>query len=462
MFLLFSINTNAVGFLTTDLFTSDGSSGSDAKTFVNRALTMEINSSDIMVSCFDFSNTNCDESPTYNECFAASQQDFDDCEAYDNWLTGMGYTSDATPATQLMDVSSAINTCVDGRYYKNCDGSGGGNLYGVTEKQYLVFSQRKFDCDSGSPSWYTYDAEGYISGGDYDYNDEISCSTYKKCSEDDDDSYVTTYNGAITNPCRTDDGTTSSYACNSDSDCWSNDCGGALTQRRWMCLTDGDVEIIDQKKEWRDTCGGNGYLYQNWYDWLGYYPDCTDIEYGGGTGYVCDSAHEGDVVTFPSSPSTPCRKNIAQSCSVTSDCWNDDGGNWCNTISECTDGANGRSCGTGSDCSSSYCCNSVCSASSCAQETDLAILDVIPIQVIPNVNMVKGKSGYVRVIVHNYGPLNATGQVNVTFDGNPLAPYNPTNASKFILVDMNETFDFNFKPDVAGTNKIISANVVVG
>ena len=96
-----------------------------------------------------------------------------------------------------------------------------------------------------------------------------------------------------------------------------------------------------------------------------------------------------------------------------------------------------------------------------SNQTDLAILDVIPVQVIPDVNMVKGKSGYVRVIVHNNGPLNATGQVNVTFDGNPLTPYNPANASKFILNGINGTFDFSFKPEVAGNNKVISANVTI-
>jgi len=75
--------------------------------------------------------------------------------------------------------------------------------------------------------------------------------------------------------------------------------------------------------------------------------------------------------------------------------------------------------------------------------------------------MVKGKSGYVRVIVHNYGPLNATGQVNVTFDGSPLTPYDPTNATLFIANGANETFDFSFKPDTAGSSKIISANVTI-
>ena len=95
----------------------------------------------------------------------------------------------------------------------------------------------------------------------------------------------------------------------------------------------------------------------------------------------------------------------------------------------------------------------------CAYGTDLAILEVIPIQVIPNVDMVKGKSGYVRVVVHNYGPLNATGQVNVTFDGSPLVPYNPANATLFIANGANETFDFSFTPDSFGSNLAMIANV---
>lgn len=458
MFLLYLSYANAVGFLTTDLFTSDGSSSTDAKTFVNRALTMEINSQDIMVSCFDFSNPNCDESPTYQECFAANQQDFDDCKAYDSWLNSMGYTTDSTPATQLMGVSSAINTCVDARYYKNCDGSGGGNLYGVTQKQYLVFSQRKYDCDSGSPSWYTYDAEGYISGGDYDYNDEISCPTYKKCSEDDDDSYVTTYDGTITNPCRTDDGSTSNYACTADSNCWSNNCDEDQSEIKYLCDSDGSDDVNEYWQTTGNTCGGEGYIITPWY-----YASDFDCSTEVGAGYVCDADHDDFGFEDWDPIYIPCRKNIGYSCSQTTDCWNDDGGNWCNSISQCTDGANGRACGAGSDCNSGYCCSSTCSATSCGggNQTDLAILDVIPVQVIPDVDMVKGKSGYVRVIVRNYGPLNAVGQVNVTFDGNPLTPYNPANASNFILNGTNGTFDFSFKPNSIGSNKAVIANVTI-
>src|SRR3989344_4291601 len=404
VFLLYLSHANAVGFLTTDLFTSDGSSSTDAKTFVNRALTMEINSQNIMVSCFDFSNPNCDESPTYTECFAANHQDFDDCKAYDSWLNGMGYTTDSTPATQLMDVSPAINTCVDARYYKNCDGSGGGNLYGVTQKQYLVFSQRKYDCDSGSPSWYTYDAEGYISGGDYDYNDEVSCPTYKKCSEDDDDSYVTTYDGTITNPCRTDDGTTGNYACNINSDCWSNNCGGNQFKYKSRCDFDGSIDVYGSQKDWDDSCGGQGYVAQDWIEL--YSAECTEAEMGG-SGYVCDSDHDEIESSTLFSPS-PCRKDIGTSCSVTTDCWNDDGGNWCNTISECTDGANGRNCGLDSDCDSGR-CDSTCMAKladglSCDENSDCI-----------NNNCISGFCG---------GPTsqlcNGTIEVN-TLDGNEQA-----------------------------------------
>ena len=282
---------NAVGFTSADLFTSDGSSSTDAKTFVNRALAMDIDSTNIMVACFDYSNTNCNENPTYDECFAASQADFDDCAAYDSWLDGMGYNYDSDPGSHNMPVTSAITTCADARYYKNCDGTGSGNLYGVTQKRYYVFSKRKFDCDAGSPSWYTYDAEGGIGSSDYDYNDEISCPTYRKCSEDDDDDYVFTYNGAIPDVCRLDDGSTSNYACSADSECWSNDCSGAISYVRFQCLYDGSNDIDRDIKSLANTCGGSGYITDDWGSGVidRYY--CTDGDLGG-TGYVCDVEHD--------------------------------------------------------------------------------------------------------------------------------------------------------------------------
>ena len=93
------------------------------------------------------------------------------------------------------------------------------------------------------------------------------------------------------------------------------------------------------------------------------------------------------------------------------------------------------------------------------EQADLEILNVIPVQVIPDVDMVKGKSGYVRVIVRNNGPYNATALVNIEYEGVQLPIYD--NSTKFIANGENKTFDFKFKPMNAGTNKTISATVWV-
>lgn len=448
----------AVGFNAYDLFDSDGSSQTDAKTFVNRLLAVEIDSSNIMVACFDKSNPDCDDPsvPSVDECYAANQEDFDDCVAYDSWLDTMGFTQDSDVASENMIVSSAISTCVDAIYYKNCDGLGSGNKYSVTQKHYYVFSKRKFDCKDGDVnSWWSYAARGYVSSY-YDYTTQIDCPNYKKCSEDLDDDPVSTYDEEIPNPCLLADGSTINYVCDYGSQCWSGYCSGHRSDQKYICNSDGSDGYAIWQKNWDDTCGGTGYEG----DWFftgggggeGYYY-CSDDP---GSGYICDTDHENDPRTSPVEPPSPCRKNIGQSCSEPSECWNSEGGNICSSISQCTDKANGRSCGTGSDCTSGYCCNSVCSASVCEQVVDLAIVDIIPVQVIPNVDMVKGKSGYVRVIVHNSGLYNATALVTVAFEGNTLIPINST---KLIVNGSNQTYDFIFKPNISGNNKVIVANV---
>lgn len=295
---------NAVGFGSTDNFTSDGSSGTDAMTFENRDLDMTIQSSDIMVACYDWYKE-CGGSTIYQNCFAANQQDFDDCEAYDSWLTGMGYATDSTPETQEMDTSNESNGCIDARYYKNCDGSGGGNLYGVDEKQYWIFSRRWFDCDSGSPSWYTYDAEGYVDPYTYDYNDEISCPTNKKCSESDDDDWVYTYDGTITNPCRWDD----DQPCSIDSDCWSNDCAGDSQERyRSHCMASNYYQKQEEEHYKCCTTGCED-------PWDNYWGD-----FYCGSGYQCDYAGDDEEFTDPNDMPNLCKKSDGESCSSDSDC----------------------------------------------------------------------------------------------------------------------------------------------
>lgn len=93
--------------------------------------------------------------------------------------------------------------------------------------------------------------------------------------------------------------------------------------------------------------------------------------------------------------------------------------------------------------------------------TDLEILEIIPIQVVRGIDIVKGKSGIVRVVVRNNGPLNASGTVNVTLDGSLLNTFQGESDTKLILANQNETFDFSFNPASIGTKTFV-AEVEIG
>ena len=92
--------------------------------------------------------------------------------------------------------------------------------------------------------------------------------------------------------------------------------------------------------------------------------------------------------------------------------------------------------------------------------TDLELLEIIPIQVIRDVDMAKDKSGIVRVIVRNNGFLNATATVNATLDENLLNTFQGETDTKLVVANQNQTFDFSFKPTQTGT-RTIKADVKV-
>lgn len=529
-----------VGFSSQDSFTSDGSSSTDAKSFVGINIYFTIQSSDIMVACYDYAKDQGAD-PEYETCFAANQQDFDDCEAYDSWLSGMGFEQSATPETSYVTASSSWTAFFDGRYYKNCDGLGGGNLYGVDEKEYWIFSKRKFDCDDGVPSWYTYDAEGYVNPSDYDYKEDISCPANKKCSESDDDVWVYTYNGAINNPCRWDDG----QSCSSDIDCWSNECVHGTCRATDPYCDDGYCDAGETYSNCPEDCCDNdctGYSDQTCrsvcdsYNGCNFYSsptksacngeswnndacvdantyvtccegspvDCSSGDYcSGGYCYDCSTVCDGScqsVACYGTDPDCDDLGNPTQSCCGNNDCDYLEGGETYSNcpadccVSDCTadyDSTCHSICNTYNGCSFTAGCNSYSSGTNiCINSTayanccsgtptncqsgqtcsngvclgaDLAIIKVVPIQVVPYpyVKMVKDRTGYVRVIVKNLGALNVTGKVNVTFEGTPLVPYNPTSASKLIIAGTNESFDFVFKPTLVGLDKQISANVTI-
>lgn len=142
----------------------------------------------------------------------------------------------------------------------------------------------------------------------------------------------------------------------------------------------------------------------------------------------CDYTKDGQETASETTEISPCRQKTGETCNITDEC-----------IVSLT-----------------------CTGGTCINETttDLSIVDVIPIQVIPNVDMVKDKTGYILVIVKNNGPNNTTGLVNVTFDSIRLNITTGQNQSLFIPNGTNATFNFTFKPTNAGS-KTLSANVTL-
>src|SRR3989344_1063321 len=91
---------------------------------------------------------------------------------------------------------------------------------------------------------------------------------------------------------------------------------------------------------------------------------------------------------------------------------------------------------------------------------DLEIVSITPVQVIPDVDMVLGKTGLVRVNVRNNGNINANGTVTITFEGNQLIQWQGDNNTKQINSSLTENFDFSFRPTMAGT-QLFSTNVSI-
>ena len=89
------------------------------------------------------------------------------------------------------------------------------------------------------------------------------------------------------------------------------------------------------------------------------------------------------------------------------------------------------------------------------QTADLEILEIIPIQVVRDVDMVLGKTGLVRVNVRNNGPGNASAHVVVTYEGENLSTYSDVD-TKSIIANQNASFDFMFKPNQTGMQQFFA------
>ncbi len=86
--------------------------------------------------------------------------------------------------------------------------------------------------------------------------------------------------------------------------------------------------------------------------------------------------------------------------------------------------------------------------------TGLQILDIIPIQVIKDVDLVKGKTTLLRSLIKNVGIVNRNINVSLYFDG---VLKTSTNAS--INSEQEKNIDLFFIPNTAGSNKEIQITV---
>ncbi len=336
--------------------------------------------------CWDWCDDGSDDDVGYSDwdtCWCKSTTKKNDCRTYSAWITTLDNEGKVSIDSDLGAFHS-INTgasgdrwkCgVDLREYRDCDNSASQQNISNHEDQdgtpYYVIYPKKYDCNGEA-----YDTEGWFNSTYVAiWKQATSCGTYSRCDTNSahnnhDDQQITSASQAIPSACSTRDGSTSvNYICSENNDCYSGNCGGSKTEKKYVCISDGGNNYNDSHRYWSNTCGGAGYA-NNW-NVEAPLLSCTAQS---GAGYVCDSDHDEQVVVEPSTPPSACRKNLDESCSVTTDCWNDDGGNWCNSISKCTDGVNGRNCGSDSDCTSGR-CDSTCMAkladgNSCDETSD--------------------------------------------------------------------------------------------
>ena len=96
-------------------------------------------------------------------------------------------------------------------------------------------------------------------------------------------------------------------------------------------------------------------------------------------------------------------------------------------------------------------------------QTDLEVLDMVVIQTVKDVTMIKGKSGIIRVRIRNNG--NSTEQNVQQARVNLTAPALQVNSSSYQIkpIDAGETieFDWRFKPIQTGTKINISVKVEI-
>ncbi|MBI2549641.1 hypothetical protein HYV83_00480 [Candidatus Woesearchaeota archaeon] len=297
-------------------------------------------------NCYYDSN-GCTSSCGVNDCdFFPIPQNMNDankesCDIEGSCKEGVDVAQRVCDGCSAVDTSNIQNTYVNATVYYDCDNSQSNrHSDSLAKVGFWVINPQKFDCDADGTEEADnykagtayYDLEGKNGSGSTDWKNvksDLGCPAYRICDPtsshtNHDDEEVTTRTGIILSPCSLEDGSTLNHVCTQNADCYSGNCGGWATDEKHVCVTDGSNNYYQQFKYTNRTCGGAGYT-----DGIFYTNATLSCAVKAGPSYVCDSDHDENVTTNPTTPALPCKKAVGQPCSQDSDCWNDDGGVLC-------------------------------------------------------------------------------------------------------------------------------------
>lgn len=208
-------------------------------------------------------------------------------------------------------------------------------------------------------------------------------------------------------------------------------CGG----NEFTITQNNPYHIINEK---RTYCSGASYELQGGYD-TNQWVELETISCGAGS--TCDATQDETTCSTETCALTnPCRRAPGSSCNHADS----------SLTNDCLDGLT---------CSSGTCTGSL--------TTDLAIVDIIPVQVIPGKDLIKGKKGYVIVNVTNQGNNSAYAHVEAWLNGIPLTL--ATNSFS-TLININDAlippnndrlFIFQLNPLNTGSDLLLNASVEV-
>lgn len=398
----------------------------------------------------------------------------------DNWKAACYIESDCQEGVDLTEricngcdysTSTKKEKTISVRIYHDCDNSQGLRSEEIVSPKFTwtVVDKHKYDCDDcdGCYNYNTKDYEGeYGTSLWRDISFDIACISTYKCSEffDDVESTTKTY-PSFPNPCRADDG----QGCIVDSDCASNQCVHNVCRATDPYCSDGYCDSGETYSNCPNDCCDNdctGYSDSTCRSTCNGYNGCSLIS------SWCNGIAYSNRICVDSNTYTTCCEGPNVDCSSGQYC---SSGNCLSCSTSCDNSCQSSACyGTDPDCDSGgnpslVCCGDlVCEGSEtpsncptdCDQTSaDLEILSVTPIQVVEGVEMIKDKTGIVRIIARNRGPDLATGTVSITFNGQSLIAN--ISATQSMPVNQNVSFYFNFKPSITGNGLIINASIIV-